>query len=396
VDAGKEVVASAVKSADAGVAAVGKALTALKLYTEMSSTHASAEARMVQWRARELVDVEMEQMCSDLMVTTLKTTNEAVKECAKAAMAAAVSACEVSWLLHSAVAQLSSHAKQEEMKAKEAAAEEDEEEEEEMMTEEEKKDKEEEAKRRAEEAAQKAAEEEERKKKQAEEDEELMKNPEKLEKKVQVLMMVKNTILLQESNANALRLQEQVLQLLRSRFNIQMNKQSNPITVPQKQYLFETVADLLDQGCTDFEASLAKTEENSSDMEEDEMQGGESDEPRTPSAASKKRKKTAGEGWEGAFDTAFGWIIEGVESSRLALPSARVQILRMAVVVDVDALCQMAETEFFPRVAQTVYPEAALQGNLGPAWRKECSSLATRCDRVLTGFMNLVGQEDAK
>eukprot|EP00959_Pyramimonas_sp_CCMP1952_P253825 5303089-Pyramimonas_sp.AAC.1 len=60
----------------------------------MAATQKTAELRMASWRARGVVDGEMEAICCELHTATLKTINQAVKDCAKAAIDAAVAACE--------------------------------------------------------------------------------------------------------------------------------------------------------------------------------------------------------------------------------------------------------------------------------------------------------------
>jgi hypothetical protein len=61
-EAGAALASAATKAADVGVHSVERSLAALKTYNEMSATQRTAGLRMQSWRARGVVDAEMEQV----------------------------------------------------------------------------------------------------------------------------------------------------------------------------------------------------------------------------------------------------------------------------------------------------------------------------------------------
>ncbi|KAK3262886.1 hypothetical protein CYMTET_28284 [Cymbomonas tetramitiformis] len=376
-DAGKALANTAVSSADAGVSAVEKALTCLRTYTEMSSTVRDTQSHMRRWRMAGTVDEEMEASCTELLTVTLKTANQAAKEAARAAIHAAVKACEVSRLLHNAVGELAVRQAEKEKAEAEARAKKEKEQEQEKSEEDD---------QDAEEELRKQKEAEEQARKELEEEEENLPNDAaSLEKRVQVLLRVKNAMVLQEANAAVVSLQTQMHSLLPNRLQLLSVDKAvvQPISISQKRHLFSLLADLFDQGCDEFE----KAAEEARAVQAAEKENISEEVP---------REAVLRAWWRDAYDSWLGWVLTGVKRRELAMPAPRVQVLRLASVVDMAAVCSMVETEVIRRVATIVHnlSDQSEIDSVKPfsedSWRASNSELSAMCDDLILNVQGFV------
>ena len=135
------------------------------------------------------------QICCELHRATLKTINQAIKECAKAAIDAAVAACEVSRLLSAAVHAVRAAQVERDQVARDEAVKKRREADEQAQRaadgDDEPTDDEKKQEQQRKEEAQKESED-------TKEDEPLPSDPTLLEKKLHVMLRVKNTLLLKE------------------------------------------------------------------------------------------------------------------------------------------------------------------------------------------------------
>jgi len=148
------------------------------------------------------------------------------------------------------------------------------------------------------------------------------------------------------------------------------------VSPEQKENLFATVAELFDHSCISFEE--ATLEESSRDAE----------------------TSGSGEWWVPALERTVGWVTAAVEKREVAVPSPRAQILRLAALVDSDALCWMAEKELFGSVDDIVRklegdasepePEAAAQGSKEQVHDFRSKLLEKRCRSLILGIRQML------
>eukprot|EP00668_Euglena_longa_P029548 GGOE01036900.1.p1 GENE.GGOE01036900.1~~GGOE01036900.1.p1 ORF type:complete len:877 (+),score=329.53 GGOE01036900.1:362-2632(+) len=144
---------------------------------------------------------------------------------------------------------------------------------------------------------------------------------------LQLKMRQENAKLLQRLNTDVMALRGKVKEQLRSLCGL---AGGTPVSVPQKQQLFLTVAAFMDQSCIDVEQHCAALED---EKEEDGEQEGDP--------------------WGSVLQRALGWMCCLDTADRVAVFSdVRAQAFHLAVLVDATALRSLLEDEMLQRLRE--------------------------------------------
>lgn len=102
--------------------------------------------------------------------------------------------------------------------------------------------------------------------------------------------------------------------------------------------------------------------------------------------------------WVPILDQTLGWVASAVENREVAVPAPRAQIVRLAALVDNNALCWMAEKELFGHVDAIVCkltnlsPKAipASGSSAGQGYVFQSQRMSERCAALLRGIRQII------